>query len=205
MTPPLDDTVAALPAPTAAASSEGPDALVDRAAEAALRLAADRPWSEITLRDIAEAAGAPFAALYARAPGKSALLHRYSRRLDAEAMDLAAGDRSAAAHDRLFEAFMARLEAMQPHRDALIAIGRSEGALVAQALPRTARALSEAAGVDTSGWRGGARLAALTGVWARTLQVWRDDDGALNRTMAEIDSRLKAANRRLARLRADWT
>ena len=99
---------------------------------------------------------------------------------------------------------MARLEAMQPARDALIAIGRVEGAALAPRLPRTARALAEAAGVDTSGPRGALRLAALTAVWARTLQVWRDDEGALNRTMAEIDKRLKEADGRLAKVGAGW-
>jgi hypothetical protein len=31
----------------------------------------------------------------------------------------------------------------------------------------------------------------MSAVWGRTLQVWRDDEGALNRTMAELDKRLK--------------
>ena len=196
---------AAPPQAAAPPSLPAGEDMLDRAAEAALRLAADRPWSEITLRDIAQAAGTPFAALYAKAPGKTALLARYGRRLDAQAMAAVEGDPSAQAHDRLFEAFMARLEAMQQHRDALIAVARNEGAALAPALPRTARALAEAAGVDTSGPRGALRLAALTAVWARTLQVWRDDDGAYNRTMAEIDKRLKEADRRLARLKSGWS
>ncbi|HWW24895.1 MAG TPA: TetR family transcriptional regulator, partial [Caulobacter sp.] len=44
-----------------------------------------------------------------------------------------------------------------------------------------------AAGLDATP----ARLAAMSAVWGRTLQVWRDDEGALNRTMAELDKRLK--------------
>lgn len=207
MTPPLDDAAPAEPqafAEPAVLPALGADALLDRAADAALALAADRPWGEISLRDIAASAGIPFAALYARAPGKTALLNRLSRRLDAQALDAVEGDDSVLAHDRLFEVFMARLETMQPHRDALIAIARSEGLSLAPRLPLTARALAEAAGVDTSGPRGALRLAALTAVWARTLQVWRDDEGALNRTMAEIDRRLKEADTRLARLKAGW-
>ncbi len=50
-----------------------------------------------------------------------------------------------------------------------------------------AREKLEAAGVDAVP----ARLAAMSAVWGRTLQVWRDDEGALNRTMAELDKRLK--------------
>jgi AcrR family transcriptional regulator len=184
--------------------------LVDRAAESALALAADRRWDQISLREIALAAGAPLADLYAETPGKIALLDRLSRTLDRQALASAERDSSAETIDRLFEAVMARLEAMEPHRTALIAIAKSEGMLaLAPRLPRTAKALLEAAGIDTGGIRGGLRLAAMTGVWTRVLQVWRDDEGALNRTMAEIDTQLKQINQRLGRLGAgevlDWS
>jgi hypothetical protein len=41
-------------------------------------------------------------------------------------------------------------------------------------------------------------------VWARVIQVWRDDEGALNRTMAEIDQRLKQMRTQLARIGAGF-
>jgi hypothetical protein len=91
-------------------------------------------------------------------------------------------------HDRLFDAAMARLEAMEPHRAALIAIAKGESVLVsATRFPKIARAVLEAAGVEATA----PRLLAMTAVWARVVQVWRDDEGALNRTMAELDKRLK--------------
>lgn len=179
--------------------------LLDRAAEAALLLAEDRPWSEIALRDIARAASLSFAELYARAPGKAALLDRISRRFDAAALTASETDDAAEVQDRLFETVMARLEAMGERRHALIAIARSEGAMaLAPRLPRTAKALLEASGIDTSGGRGALRIAAMTGVWIRILQVWRDDEGALNRTMAEIDKRLRQMRERLARVGAGF-
>ncbi|MBE7219359.1 MAG: helix-turn-helix transcriptional regulator [Caulobacteraceae bacterium] len=177
---------------------------VDAALEALLDLCADRPWREVSLRDVAERAGVSFAALYARAPGKAALLGRLSDRYDREALRAVDGDPQPEAHDRLFEAFMARLDVLGARRDVLIAIGRAEPLLVSRSFGRTARALAEAAGVDTTGGRGALRLLALTGVWARTLQVWRDDEGALNRTMAEIDKRLREASRRLGRVGAGF-
>jgi AcrR family transcriptional regulator len=178
---------------------------LDRAAQAALVLAEDRPWDEVALRDIAKAAGLSFAELYARAPGKSALIDRLSRRFDAEALALSEAEDAPDAHDRLFEAVMARLEVMAPHRHALIAIARADGpAAMAPRLPRTARALLEAAGVDTGGRKGLLRVAAMTAVWARTLQVWRDDEGAFNRTMAEIDKRLRQMRTRLGQVGAGF-
>ena len=96
---------------------------------------------------------------------------------------------------------MARIEIMEPHRSALIAIARAESPLsLAPHFPRTARAILEAAGVDASA----PRLAAMTALWARAAQVWRDDEGALNRTMAEIDKRLKEMRRRLFRVGAGF-
>jgi hypothetical protein len=161
--------------------------ILDRAAAAALSLAADRPWTQITLRDIALKAEVPFAELYSRADGKGAVLNHLATRFDRAALGTASAD-DATTHDRLFDAAMARIEAMEPHRAALIAISRSESLVVsALRFPRTARAILEAAGVDASP----ARLTAMAAVWGRTLQVWRDDEGALNRTMAELDKRLK--------------
>ena len=180
----------------------GAEAVLDRAVDAALALAADRPWREISLGDIAERSGTGFAELYARTPSKAALLRRLSRRLDAAAAEAPLEGET---HDRLFEAVMARVEAMEPHRYVLLAIARDEPpAEIASRLPGTAQRLLEAAGVSTDGVAGAARTAAMTAVWARVLQVWRDDEGALNRTMAEIDSRLKQMRERLGRVGAGF-
>jgi AcrR family transcriptional regulator len=178
------------------------DEVLDRAVDAALKLAADRPWSRITLADIAEGTGVSFAELYARTPSKAALLDRLGRRFDAA---VAEAPLEGETQDRLFEAVMARLEAMEPHRFVLLAIARDERPeRIAARLPRTAGALLRAAGVETAGFAGAARVAAMTAVWARVLQVWRDDEGALNRTMAEIDSRLKQMRARLERVGAGF-
>ena len=179
--------------------------ILDTAADAALSLAEERLWADITLRDIAGAAGVTFADLYAKAPGKAALLERLSARFDRAALTTAELEPAADPHDRLFEAVMARLEAMEPYRAALVAIGRSEGlAALGPRLPRTARALLEASGIDTGGLKGAARITAMTAVWTRILVVWRDDEGALNRTMAEIDMQLKRMRRGLERVRAGY-
>lgn len=176
------------------------DDILDRAAAAALALAADKPWPAVSLRDIAARAEVPFAELYALADGKRAVLAHLSAGFDRAALGVDYPEGSAA-HDRLFDAAMARLEAMEPHRAALIAIARAEGVLAsATRFPRIARAILEAAGVGATG----PRLAAMTAVWARVVQVWRDDEGALNRTMAELDKRLKQMADRLGKIGAGF-
>ncbi|MDB5428945.1 MAG: putative transcriptional regulator, TetR family [Caulobacter sp.] len=164
------------------------DDTLDRAAAAALALAAERPWREVALRDIAAKAGVAFADLYALAPSKAAVMGHLARRFDRAALATADGGGEADAHDRLFDAALARLEAMQPHRKALLAVAADENPLeIARRAPATARAILEAAGVDATA----PRLAAMGAVWIRLLQVWRTDSDALAKTMAEADKRLK--------------
>ena len=93
-----------------------PDESLDAAIDAALALAAERPWREVSLREIAERAGVDFAELYAEAPAKPLLVLRLSQQLDRAALATAATP-SDDVHDRLFDAAMARVEAMEPHRD----------------------------------------------------------------------------------------
>jgi len=176
------------------------DDILDRAAAAALALAADRPWPAIALRDIAVKAEVPFAALYEAADSKHAVLAHLSARFDRAALGVDYSE-TADVHDRLFDAAMARVEAMEPHRAALIAIAKAEGVLVSGTrFPRIARAVLEAAGIEATA----PRLAAMTAVWARVVQVWRDDEGALNRTMAELDKRLKQMAERLGKIGAGF-
>jgi AcrR family transcriptional regulator len=170
-------------------------ARLDKALEALKALCAERPYAEVSLRDVAAKAEMPLADLYAEAPSKIALLDHLGRGFDAAALAAAetpAGD----VHDRLFEAAMARIEAMEPWRGVLASIGGLDLAPLAARLPLAARAILEAAGVDATP----PRLAAMSLAWARIVQVWRADQGALNRTMAEIDRALKLMRRRLGRV-----
>jgi AcrR family transcriptional regulator len=177
--------------------------VLDRAAAAALALAAERPWGEVTLKDIAQTAGVPLADLYVRAPGKRAVMDWLSGRFDLAALKNGNGEGDA--HDRLFDAVMRRLEAMEPHRAPLIAVRASEGIGPALArCPATARAVLEGAGIDASGTLGAVRIAAMVAVWGRVVQVWRADEGALNRTMAEVDRRLRQMRDNLKRVGAGF-
>ena len=89
--------------------------ILDRAAAAALALAADRPWPHISLRDIAAKAEISLADLYALADSKGRIVDHLARRFDRAALATAAHEGDADLHDRLFDAAMARIEAMEPH------------------------------------------------------------------------------------------
>jgi AcrR family transcriptional regulator len=177
-----------------------PDETMERACAAMLVLAVERPWSHITLRDIAARAELTLGDLYPRAASKAVLLAYLSARYDVAALATAETP-SEDVHDRLFDAVMARIEAMEPDREALTAMARALPTLaLAPHFPRTARAILEAAGVEATA----PRVLAMSALWARVVQVWRDDEGALNRTMAEIDQRLKQMRTRLGRIGAGF-
>ncbi len=180
--------------------SGAPEDLLEQARIALLALAQERPWRHIALRDVAERAGIPLTSLYAQAPSKLDLLARLSAHYDTVAMGASVGD-SEDMHDRLFDSVMARVEAMEPDRAALTAMARETPRLaIASHLPLTARAILETAGLEATP----PRIAAMAALWARVVQVWRDDDGALNRTMAEIDQRLKQMRSALGRIGAGF-
>ncbi|HEY2179896.1 MAG TPA: TetR family transcriptional regulator [Caulobacteraceae bacterium] len=172
---------------------------IERALAALAAECGERPWREVTLRGVARRAGLTLAELYAEAPSKTALVDHLAARLDAAALATAQTP-SDDVHDALFDAVMARIEAMAEWRAVLAGVEGSALIALLPHLPRTARAILEAAGVEATA----PRLAAMTMVWARILQVWRADEGALNRTMAEIDRRLKDMRAALGRIGAGY-
>jgi AcrR family transcriptional regulator len=175
------------------------EAVLEEGLVALNALCAERPWRGVTLRDVAEKAGLTLTQLYHQAPSKTALIDHLATRLDDAALDTAATV-SDDVHDRLFDAAMARIEAMGPWRAILAGVDGSGLVLLAPHLLRAARAILEAAGVEATP----TRLAAMTLVWGRIVQVWRADEGACNRTMAEIDKRLKQMRTRLGRIGAGF-
>ncbi len=173
-------------------------ALLEAVADAAVSLAAERSWDEVALRDIAEAAGVPMARLYGVVASKDDVLDAIAARLDrAAAKDLEI-DRAAPMRERLFDAAMARFDAMEERRAGLVSIIEAESAkpeAVVRFLPRglkTARWLMELAGVDTAGPVGLARASGFALILGRTTRAWlKDDAGGLARTMASLDRSLR--------------
>ncbi|HLI13067.1 MAG TPA: TetR family transcriptional regulator [Alphaproteobacteria bacterium] len=165
----------------------------------ALELAAERGWRHLSLGEIAEAAGLSLAELYELYPSKGAILAAFTRQIDAAALagGVAEGE---SARDRLFEMLMRRFEALRPHKRAVEAILRESGADPLNALcgaMRLARSMTwmlEAAGLESRGLMGRARVNGLAMVYAATMRAWLNDDTAdMSRTMAVLDRRLRRA------------
>ena len=173
----------------------------DRVIDAALDLAATKPWREISLAEIAEAAGLPLSEVYPVFPSKARVLAGFARRVDAEVLAGQEPDaREGRARDRLFDVLMRRYDALAPHKDAVRAIVADLGADPAmglcslRSLARSMACMLEAADLSSGGLRGALRVKALSAVYLATLRTWLSDESEdLARTMAVLDRQLRRA------------
>ncbi len=183
----------------------------DRIIDAALDLAAERGWAQVSLLDIARRAEVPLAELYTCYPGKHEILAAFSRRLDEAVLADQEMEEAQAegepARDRLFDVLMRRFDRLQPHRKAVESIldaYRRDPALAVGGLLQLRRSMSwmlEAAGLSTSGLRGEMRLDGLCAIYLATLRSWlRDDTEDMAKTMASLDGYLRRIERPVAML-----
>lgn len=173
-------------------------------AKGVLALAADKTWRDITIFDIATAAGADVASLAGLAPSDAAdvVADHFDR---AAAAGVTSVDKEQGLRDRLFDLAMRRFEAMEPHRFAVLALDRVQdglGQAVAFARTgRTARWLLTLAGEGVDGVDGAAKVQGLAVVLTRAQAAWKNDaDGDFTRTMAALDKGLREAETWAGRL-----
>ncbi len=172
-----------------------------RIIDAALNLAAETAWRDISLAKIAEAADLPLSEVYPLFASKRAILAGYARRIDEAVMAGQEPDaREGGARDRLFDVMMRRFDALAPHKAALGGIiydlGRdpAAGLCAMAALRRSMACMLEAADLSAGGLRGILRVKALSAIYLASLRVWlRDDSPDLSQTMACLDRLLRRA------------
>ena len=179
----------------------------EAAVEALMRLAADQPWNDIEIGDIAREAGLTLAELRDLFPSKGAVLGGLTRIIDRKVLEGdSAGLEEEPTRERLFDVLMRRLDAMTPYKPALRRI-----AYVLRGEPLSMLALNSvmlnshrymlaAAGIDTEGPLGQLKLQGVVIAFARVTQVWLDDeDPALARTMAKLDKEIRNGERLMER------
>jgi AcrR family transcriptional regulator len=169
--------------------------------DAALGLAAAKGWRDLSLAEIAKAAGLPLAEVYALFPSKQAILEGYSAEIDRAVLAGGEPDLTAeSSHDRLFDAVMRRFEAMGPHRAGIGAVlhdTRRDPFATLCAMGgflRSMAATLEAAGIASDGLSGVLRAQGLGVVYAQTLRTWLHDETPDKApTMAALDRNLRRA------------
>ncbi|NQW12014.1 MAG: hypothetical protein HQ481_19285 [Alphaproteobacteria bacterium] len=175
------------------------DALLD----AALDMAAESGWSAVSIAAAAERAGIEPQAARRIARGRAELLVRLTERVDAamlESLDADARDPDISVRDRLFEALMARLDALAAQRDGVRAILRGlprdplSAIAAAPALGRSMARVLDAIGQSAKPPFGPLKIKGLAVVWLATLRVWLGDDSDdMAATMKALDQNLARA------------
>jgi AcrR family transcriptional regulator len=179
----------------------------EAAVEALMRLAAEQPWNDIEVGDIAREAGLSLAEFRDLFPSKGAVLGGLSRMLDRKVLDADTADLAEEpTRERLFDVLMRRLDAMTPYKPALrrISYALRGDPLSMLALNGVAlnshRFMLAAAGINTEGPLGRLKLQGVVIAFARTVETWLDDDDpALARTMARLDKEIRNGERLMER------
>lgn len=175
---------------------------------AAFDLAASPGWAEVSLRDIAEAAGCSLADVMERFSSKDDVLMGFIAQVD-RAMLANAGDieREQSPRDAVFEVIMSRFDLLAPYRIGLksIVAAKSVASLPDPTILRmtlqTQNKVLQAAGISAAGAPALIRQLGLARVYGQVFQTWLDDDDpGMARTMAALDRRLRQGEQTLRTL-----
>ena len=183
----------------AASTSDADDAIV----AATLEEAAAMGWRDVTLAGVAARAGMTLGDFLQEAPTKAHLALRFLKDIDRRTLAaVAEPDPADTTKDRLFEVIMRRFDALNRHRDGARAIARGIARDPAAALMLTCRIeksaamMLAAAGIDTGGLCGLARIQGFKAIFLSAARAWMKDDSAdLADTMAAVDRALIQAAR----------
>jgi len=177
------------------------DAAFDQALiTAAFAAAAANGWPAVSVAGSAADADLDIDRARARFSGRDAILIRFGRWADEQALSGILPDGTP--RDRLFDILMRRFDALQAQREGVLALLHSLpanpplGLFLAAATSTSMAAMLEGAGLASTGLHGLLRSKGLTAAWFYALCAWEKDDSAdLSGTMAALDRALTQAER----------
>jgi AcrR family transcriptional regulator len=191
-----------------AASARAPGGGIREAiVDALLRLAARRDFGDTNISEIAREAGVSLADFRDAFPSKGAVLGAFLRRIDRKVLDtLSHAYEDEPSRERLYHVLSHRLDALEPHREAVLSIAEwaAKDPLSATALNReivnSMRFMLEGADIDSEGPVGALKLQGLVYAWKRVLDAWRDDrPGEHSRALSALDRELSRGEKYIDR------
>ncbi|MEM7651208.1 MAG: TetR family transcriptional regulator [Pseudomonadota bacterium] len=164
----------------------------------ALELAQELGWAQVRLADVADRAGVSLPELFDIVDDKTDILVLFGKMVDRRVLEaIGEPDPEISARDQLFDILMERFEILNDYRPGLLAILESfkfdpkQAVISAPYLCRSMSWMLELAGIDTGGVRGAVKVAGLTGVYLKTLKVWKEDESTdLAKVMSALDKDL---------------
>ena len=164
---------------------------------AALKLAAKKPWADLTLSLVAKTAKMPVTRAERLFPDADAIIPSIVEIFD-EAMSRAETDPAASPHDHLFEIIMARFDLMQEHREGVLALAHACRErttllpLLLRAQIHSVQLMLKQAALNETGLHALAQQVGLLAIYNATFLRWMNDDTPdKSKTMATLDRALK--------------
>ena len=170
---------------------------MDVALEAALNLAAEKPWNTISLAEIARACNKSLSDFYGEID-KHTLVEELDSRLD-KACSAEPVDPDGTLRERLFDVAMLRFEEMEPKRAAILSIRKSwmqdplRRLAAAKRRVKTAKWILTCAEED--GPLLGPRAVILSGILFRAEDAWAKETSAdFTQTVSQLDRDLRSVS-----------
>jgi AcrR family transcriptional regulator len=169
-----------------------------RISSAALHLAAAEGWQTVTLGAVAKRAKMPLATVKKYAASRATLICLIAAELDRSAF-AAVGKLQGGPRDVLFDLLMARFDAMQKHRKAILSMvestnGRERGCGLARATLEGAYRLVDAARLKKP--MRPVLVSGVVAVYGWAFYAWRKDASRdMAKTMAAVDRGLRVAEK----------
>ena len=172
-----------------------------------VRTVLEKGWRDLSCADIAAEAGVDIKTAFGEYRNRYSYVSELVRRIDIAMLDAYDSDmQDEPARERLFDVMMARFEAMQAHRDVIVALTKAARcdpklSLHLMALSRlTADWFLDVARISPAGVSGMVRSKGALAAYARAFGVWlKDDSEDLAKTMASLDKTLKRGEKALRR------
>jgi ubiquinone biosynthesis protein COQ9 len=171
----------------------------NRAIRAALELAAERGWNEVTFPAIAERTRLSLADLRRDFTCKTDILRAFQQEVDAEVLrKIGSAGPDQSPRDRLFDVLMTRFEVMAPFKPGLarifpaICYHASDSAALLCSTLASQYWMLVSAGASSDGAGTSVRVTGLTAIYTQVFRTWLDDSTpGLDRTMAALDRKLR--------------
>lgn len=191
---------------TAKKKTDAPKIIREKIILTAIDMAAQKGWDKVTLASLARKVKIPLADLRDLFEDKMDIWAGFERMIDRQVLAQASDDGSS--RDRMFDLMMSRYEALNEYRGGVISMiesFRKDPKLAIIGMPYLCRSMSwvlEAAGDNAAGMKGAIKVAGLTGIYLKVLNIWmKDESSDLAKTMAALDRDLGRAEGLLERFK----
>jgi ubiquinone biosynthesis protein COQ9 len=180
-----------------------PSSIKEQAINAAYQIVEEKGWDALTIEDIAKKINIQEEDLKHFLNEKADILVEIGKSIDEQVIEnIGDLDKETSTKDNLFELMMERIDIIQENRNVFKSIlisFKNDPKQMLIGAPHLCKSMNKMlikAGIKADGIEGCIKIAGMTGVYLKTLNIWvKDETEDLSKTMAELDKNLSFAER----------